>query len=373
MPAAVSALGLDRIARTGWFLGLVLLSGASLVVVLAGQVRRARADWSRLPRPESFLGAPLLREFMRTGPPPGGAHATTIRLHGRLGLLGSPLFHFGLVVVAIAGIVRLAFGADAQVDLFEGEALSAGPSGWAAQWPGLLARPFSLDEPARLETVRPASYPSGALRALDATLTIGSGPVVRKASVSVNSPLTVAGGRVFVTAFHGPTALLALDSEGHETSRQAVLLRFEKGRWQGRLQLPDDSEARLSARDTGSLPEAIEVRLFRAGSLAWVGALRPGEGALVAPKLLVSLVAVRWWLRIGGTRDASLPIAYAGFTFVAVGAFLIFAVVPVAEAVIVECTPKGERVTVALRPRRFAPLYADRLAELASREGAPPG
>ncbi len=371
VPAAIPMLGLDRIARTGWFLGLVLLSGASLAVVLSSQVRRARADWSRLPRTEAFRLAPLRTEFLRAAAPPGGSPTTTVRLRGRLGLLGSPLFHFGLVVVALAGIVRMAFGADAQVDLFEGEVLSAGPAGWAAQWPGLLARPFSIAEPARLETVRPYSYPSGALRALDATLTVGSGPLVRKASVSVNTPLEVAGGRLFVTAVHGPAALLALEEEGQEASRKAVLLRFDKGRWQGTLRLSDDTEARLSARDNGTLPDAIEVRLFRGGLLAWVGALRPGEGATTAPGSLLSLAGIRWWLRIGGTRDASLPIAYAGFLFVALGALLIFAVIPIAEAVLVEKTPEGERVTVALLPRRFSPLYFGCFEALARREGAP--
>lgn len=370
VPAFISTLGLDRVARTWWFLGLVLLGAASLVAVLAGQVRRVRAEWSRVPGPESFRGAPLRVEFVRRTAPAGGSPATTFRVRGRLGLLGAPLFHLGLVVVAVAGIVRMTFGADAQVDLFEGELLPAAPTAWAAQWPGLVARPFSLEEPVRLEAVRPSSYASGALLDLHATIAVGSAAPFRRESVSVNTPLALPGGRLFVTSLHGPTVFLELGAEGADAMRRAVLLQAEQGRWQGRVRLPNETEAWLSARETGALPSEVEIRLLRDGRLAWLGVLRPGQRAAALSGTTLSLVAVRWWLRIGGTRDASLGIAYSGFALLALGAFLTFAVIPVAEAVLVETTSDGERVIVALRPRRFAPLYAERLEAIARREGA---
>ncbi len=369
----VNVLGLDRITRTGWFLGLIALCAASLLVVLAGQAKRARADWTRLPAPESFRNAPLRQEFIRTSIPDGGSVATTVRLRGRIGLLGSPLFHLGLVVIAVAGIVRMAFGADAQVDLYEGELLPAGSSEWGAQWPGVLASDFSLAEPLTLEDVRPGSYPSGALQTLGATLVFGSGPAARRAAVAVNTSVSVPEGWIFATSLHGPAGLVTVSAPGRQAGGHAVLLNFEKGTWTGTLKLPDGSEVRMKSRDEGKLPTALELRTFRTGVLAWVGTLRPGESAEIVPGTVLTLVDIRWWLRLGGTRDPSVGIAYAGFAFVAIGTILMFAVVPVAEAVLVERTAEGEHVTVALRPRRFAPLYAERLATLARREGATTG
>ena len=92
--------------------------------------------------------------------------------------------------------------------------------------------------------------------------------------------------------------------------------------------------------------------------------------AVAAADATVRSVSRRLY-RAACCRNA-VGVAYAGFLLAGVGALLIFLVVRVDELVSVVPCEEGERVVVALRAQRFAPLFRERLEGVARREGAPP-
>ena len=195
----VRGAGLDHVFTTWWFLGLVALAGASLCLVLVEQWRWLFEEWGAPLAEESFRAAPYRVEFERES-----RRAPPLRIwtRGRVGLLGSPLFHLGLLVVTLAGLGRALFGANAQVDLYEGETLQPAQAAFGAQWPGPLARPLALDWPIVFQRLVPDYYPSGRLRQLTAQVAVQSEGGRRLAEVAINSPLAVGASRLHVSQRH---------------------------------------------------------------------------------------------------------------------------------------------------------------------------
>lgn len=371
--AWVSALGLDRVLHAPWFLALVALSTASLAVVLVEQWRRVPRLWRATASAEEVLAGAQHRRALEVPAAEGAAPAARVERAGRLGVLGSPLFHLGLMVVLLAGGWRALFGAEAGVTLVEGQEVGAGPAGFA-QFGGPLARPFALEHPLRLDRVEARRWASGELAALAAEVAIRRGGAWAPARVAINAPLDVGAERLYLVSNHGPAALLEVERSDGGTERRAVALQANGvGRFAATEAFGDGTEVRLAAAigADAALPPALEVRVLRRGGLLYSGPIAPGEALPLAPGGRVVLHGLRYWADFQGTRDPTVPFAFAGFALVMLGAILMFAVVPVDTAVVV--TPLGggrARVEVALRARRFAPMFGERFEALVRREGA---
>ena len=78
---------------------------------------------------------------------------------------------------------------------------------------------------------------------------------------------------------------------------------------------------------------------------------------------------IRPWVRMRARRDDALWVAWLGLGCGVLGALLIFGVAPVEQMVRVQDLGGVQRVTVALRPLRFAPLYRDRFQAIVRAEG----
>ena len=371
----VHLLWLDRILTSPWLLAGVIMAGASLSIVLAEQWRRCFRQWRTPLTMSSFSGAPYQNTFFRSASnmPAGGDPITMLESRGRLGMLGSPLFHTGLALVLLGGLMRLLFAADAVVELMEGETLPAEASAYGAQWGGLLAPAFTLDAPLAIEKISPAYYPSGELKSLEAQASYGGRPV----QLGINSPMRKGNKRIYLMSSCGPGVVFKFGPEGGG-EEQALFLHgtAEEGVYYGVATLGGGLEIRMRAagnpKEGGSLPDAIQVRIMNGGALLAYGDLPVGKGMRLLSNLRLDLLQVRRWAEFKGSRDASTWPAYAGFLFALAGAILMFAVVRIDSVVDVRRTDEGERVFVALCPHRFAPLFKERFEALARREGAPP-
>jgi cytochrome c biogenesis protein len=352
----VSALGLHRVTTSGWFLALVALALCSLLVVQWEQWRRLARVWGARPEQNAFARAPYRKELAL--PPERGAPAPRIVRRGRLGLLGSPIFHLGLLTVVGAGLVRLLLFADGGVRLFEGETVLPGPDAWRGGRGGPLARPFALARPLHLEEMRPSRYESGALLQVEARLALlgGTAPDVR--DVRINAPLQVGSETVYILQAHGPTALVQLQLAGGARD-DIVYLEQREQDYRGRLVLDDGRELRFRVV-YGGRKDAVEVRLLRGPALLAVATLGPGAEMPLGAGEALRLAGLPWWGQFWGSHDPSQPFFFAGVTIAIVGIVLLFGFVPVDEAVFVE----GGRVVVAMRPLRFAPLFAERFERL---------
>jgi hypothetical protein len=363
-----SAMGLDHVYETWWFLGLVLFAAASLVLVIVEQVRRLPREWRRAPA-SGFGNAPYRSTFDR---PARGAPSVSVRQSGRLGQLGSPMMHVGLAVLVVAGIARTLFATVAQVDLYVGETLGTRESDWGVQWPGRLARAIALPEPVVLSAYSPEVYASGQTRMLSATLQVGSS--AEPVRVAVNQPAPVGAVAIYIDAKHGPAALLTIAQRGR-VIRRAVLLT-DLGEGATATEWLDDGIGLLLRAEPGvaqDLPRTVEVRAMRGAALLGVSRLGVGEHVAFPGGPSVALADVRWWSRFTGRRDASVPIAFAGIALSLAGVALNFAFVRLDLLVRVEATtsPGVERVTIAMRPRRFVPAFREDFAALVRSEGGP--
>ena len=367
--ALVGGLSLDHVFTSGWFLGALAFATASLVIVVVEQTRRLRATWSQVPTEAHFRNAPFRLEFTRPGQGPA---SRSIRSRGRLGLAGSPLFHTGLLGVILAGALGALFGVQAVVDLCEGETLPPTVETWGLQQPGPLASPFRLDGPLKLVSVEPTRYEGGDLMGLRLKVADASpegGPI---RELGINQDLRVSRGRLYADSLFGPAALVTWDLPAHPASGTAALLeRKEPQAFGGYTPGPGALRARIRVPmpADGRRPDHAEVRILEGAAKVAEADLRPGEAMALPGGGTFRLHGLPYWARIHGSRDPAIGLAYAGFIVALAGAALTYGVTRVDE--LVSVTPEGgqERVVVAMKPHRFAPLYQERFARLVREHG----
>ena len=372
--ALVRLFALDHIFHSGWFLAPTVLTCASLVVIVIEQLRRLRIQWSQCLSEAHFRNAPLQAEFacepiMGTGAPAFTAPGPKLHIwtERRIGLLGSPLFHLGLLLIIVAGALRALFGTQAAVDLIEGETLPPTSAAWGGQWPGLLGRAFQLDCPVTLETVKAVHYQDGDLRELKVAVSFERTQGRQPVELAVNHDLKTAGRRIFLGSDFGPAALVEWQSAGAAPRREAALLTGKSGgSFEGASSGPNNLRAYLRARvdPEGARPESVEVRVMRDGALLFTGDARPGQTVSLRSGEKLLLHGTPFWVRLRGSHDPALGLAYLGLALVMAGVVLIFSVVKVDACILVTRMGERERIFVALKPQRFAPLFQERFDRL---------
>ncbi len=372
LASIVDLLGLDRIFGSTWFLALVVLVGCSLFLVWKDQWRRTWRVWRRPARGARLSGAPYRYEVGVPLSEPRREGRVRYRDSLRLGLWGSPVFHLGLLVLVVAGVLRLLLGADAVVDLVEGETLPPSPSAYGAQWPGLLARPFSLRTPLTLGRLRVDNYPDGSLRQLAAEVQLGGRAGGQKQTVAINDPLSDGTHSLYLTSTYGPTVLLTTDLGGALERHTLLLYPDRSGRYSGELQLGTGANAVRAVAFTRDRldPAALEVRVLRGTALLAGTRLAPGEAIRFPDGRVLELRGTAQWARFTAQRDVSAPVAYTGFALACLGALLMYGIIRVESEVAWTPTPDGVRLTVAMRPQRFAPLFAPRFERLVAESRA---
>ncbi|MEI7704152.1 MAG: cytochrome c biogenesis protein ResB [Deltaproteobacteria bacterium] len=365
--AAVRALAIDHVFTAPWFLALVALAAGSLSIVAWEQWKRLVRDWKD-PGEGWFRSAPYRRVVHRA--PTGEGRRVSIEVAGRLGAIGSPLFHTGLLAIAVVGVARMLFAADAARDVWEGGVLPAGPSGFETQYLGPLARPLELPEPVQFVELRPGFYPSGALLEFTALVRIGE-PPGRQATVAVNEPLDLGAARLYLTPAFGPAAVVEIAGTASPSRGVILLAPGASGddAWSGRM--PDGLEVRMRARHApGPARPAsqVDVRVLRGDALLAAGRMQPGAVLDLPGGGSLALQDVRWWVRVAASRDPTAWPMFVGFGLAIAGVVLLSVFVRVDTMVVAEPDGDRERVTVAMRPQRLAPLFADRFERRVERE-----
>ncbi len=361
-------LALDHVFTSPPFLVALGFATVSLSIVVVEQIRRLAAQWKLTPTEGAFRGAPFRAEFTR----PASGAATTLRTRGRLGLAGSPLFHLGLLCVILAGALQALFGVSAVVDLYEGEVLPPAVEAWGAQWPGPLGSPFRLETPLRLVSVESTRYGGGDLRTLRLRLAEVTSNGDQMREMGINQDLPVPRGRLYADNQHGPAALVEWSLPAKPPQRTAILLeKKEAAAFGAYSQGPGHLRARIRVPmpGDGSRPGLAEVRVLDGPATLAEGPLRPGESLPLPGGGALKLHGLPYWARLHGNHDPAIGLAYLGFALALTGAALTYGITRVDELVAV--TPEGEfeRVVVALRPHRFAPLFRERFERLVRDHG----
>jgi cytochrome c biogenesis protein ResB len=370
-PAAawvIRVLGLDRVFTSPWFLGLVAMAAGSLTIVVWEQWRRLAREWGS-PAEASFRSAPYRADLVR--PRTGQGRRLRIVTRGRIGTLGSPLFHTGLLLVALAGVGRMLVSADAAGEVMEGQVVPAGPEAFRVQDRGLLAAPVSLPVPVRLVEMVPSHYLSGDLLRLSARVALDPASVAT-VEVAVNAPLELGPTLLYLSQEFGPAAVLEIQRDGDAAFRTAFLRPGEAGDYEWAGPTPEGLELRLRApmSPPGPRPPAVlEVRVISFGTLLAVGRLQPGSALELPGGGQVALRDMRWWVKLVASRDPTTWPVYLGFAVAIAGVVLMVTFMRTDLMVLVEPAGEGEeRVVVAMRARRLAPIFAERFQRLVEEE-----
>jgi len=375
LAALTSFLSLDHVFHSPWFLTLTLVTATSLWIVVAEQVRRLRAAWAQRPTLAHFQSAPFRIEFERPARLRVEEPHLKIWTEKRIGLTGSVMLHLGLLLVIIAGALRALFGSEALVDLVEGETLPPITTGWGAQFPGLLGKPFRLEDPVVLTNVKVRHYADGDLRDLRVELAVQRKHGVELAELAVNHDLKAGGGRVFLGADFGPAALLEWQSPNAESRREAILLTDQGKRgYEATSSGPNGLRAHLRThiQTNGDHPKRMEIRVMKAGALLFTGENWVGQAMVLPGGEQLVLHGLPFWARLRGSHDSALWLAYAGFALVLAGSVIIFTLVKVDGCVAVTPVGEKEKVFLALKPHRFAPLFTERFQQLVRQQNGSP-
>lgn len=361
-----TGLHLDQVLWAPWFLVACLAAAGSLSLVFVEHLRRLERAWRQPLTELSFRGAPLNVEFTR---PSRQRTGTIIAQEGRLGWVGSPLFHLGLLLCMAGGLGRALWGSDAVVDVVQGETLAPNAAAWGGQWGGLWSTPIALPQQARFDDLKVSYHASGDIAAESATLEIGG----RKEPMQVNAPLHLGDLTVYLTLDHGPAALIVVGDPKRD--KAIAVLAHEEGAqevsYEG-TQNGVELHLRATQPKDHSLPQGFEARVLVDGGLRYAGPLGLGQGVALGGERAVVLREIRPWARLRASRDPILPVVWLGLLFATLGAACMVVFVPVDLLVRIDDAGAEERVRVALRPARYAPLHADRFAALVRAEGGNP-
>ena len=363
----IDSLGLDHIFHSALFVAIAVLTSASLLVVIIEQLKRLRSQWA--PRlTEAHFRSAAFREEFEVIPTPGrlidDADARVqIRTEGRIGLLGSPIFHLGLLLLIVAGTLQALFGASAVVELIEGETLAPVASAWSGRFPGVLGKPVQLDSPVTLNSVKVLHYKDGTLRDLRIQLAFPNRGKTKVHEIAVNHDLKIRNTRLFVGSDFGPAALIECEQSKFAPKLGAVLLTdVGHNVFEGTFSSASGWIAFLRVRlgSDGAHPGSVAVRVMKENVLLFAEELGMGQTIALPGGEKLALHGTPFWARLRGSRDSALWLAYASFTLIMVGAVLMFTIIKVDFCVAV--APNGEktRVFVALKPQRLAPLFQER-------------
>lgn len=355
---AAEALGLHEVVTSPWFLVLAAGCFLSLVAVQVQQWPRLRRTWAASPTAATFAAAPFRRSvaLAEARSAPGAPRFATA---GRAALLGSPVFHLGLLILVGAGLVRALTFRDAIGRALEGETLAAAPGAFEAERGGWLSGTLALARPVTVRRIDEERYPSGTLRQVRARLALGGeGPSAGEREAAVNSPVDDGAVRIYVAGEHGLAALV--EAVGPEGPRPLVALLEERGgEWRGGLRPGGGLELRFRAVVTPR-PRSVEVRALSDGVLLGIAELAPGSQVALGAGRALRLHGLPYWVQLRASRDPSRPLFFAGVAMAILGVIFMFGFNRVDSGVFVE----GDRLVVALRPQRFAPLYAERFERL---------
>lgn len=366
--ALFGAVGAAReewhVFSSGWFVALTALTAVSLSIVVVGQFLRLRAGWTLKLTESHFHSAPFRTEFERP--------ATTSRPHLKIwserkwGLAGSLVFHSGLLAIMLAGTWRALFATDAATDLLESETLAPQAAAWTSQFPGVAAKPFSLDREIALREVKTTRYADGDLHSLALEIKVDGA----EKEIQVNQEVRVGGNRIFSAREFGPAAVVEWTQNGTALRRAVLLAENGAGNYEGELAAGGNLRAyfRSHIDRAGNHPGAAEVRVMRGNALIAVETLPVGAMLTLPDGGRITLRGLPFWARLHGSRDSALWLAYVGMILTMTGAAMMFCLIKLDFCVAVTPLGERERVFVALKPQRFAPLFQERFDQLVREE-----
>lgn len=306
--------------------GFSALCAALIVNLTAGTAAHAAylLAWFRgkTPPARSLLLSmlpPALISLPEAGP--DGRHS------GSWGLLGLPLLHAGVVVIAVAASVHASQRLGAHFELAEGEVLSEAKGKLLAEGGSRLPGE-ELGFRLRLDALR-VEIDGGHLKELQARLSLQeAGGPLRQEILAVNHPLRVGPYQLYLDKTVGQAALFERTLPDGKRRRLLVNFTVPSDEWgQSKPLLRDEvmmfEERPVNFRMALTPGDAPRFRLVaeRRGKPVFDGVLAPGEVADLGVYRL-KFIGTAPWAGLYLTSDQALKWVFAGFVL-ALSGFLL--------------------------------------------------
>lgn len=363
----VTAVGLDHVFSTWWFVALTLLFLASLLASTGDQYRLARGRSLQRPVPgggeegcpvlvsPEGLAAALGREGYRLMAEADGARRYVRAVWG---YWGNVLLHLGMVVVVIFSLVYILTEHRVIAQVVGGEPLDL-RSGLPERR-GLLARPLPLPETVVLDRLIPQFWANDSLKSLDSELTFKNAGRAEPFAVGVNDKGRYRGMIVYQRNNFGTAFLLEYSRDGVRPERRVFYLPMPLRREKAAYGNDTIDGYLLKAKYYASpdrkrmLPvePILTLRLMQGEGGLGEASLRPGETGTIGP-YRITLHDARWWTELLFEGSRGTAGIFTGFALLLVGGALAYFVAP-REVVVVT----GEGGTRAWwRAVRFTDFY----------------
>lgn len=287
---------------------------------------------------------------------------------GRLGVLGSPILHIGLLLALTAVGWSALMRFTGYVEVGEGQLFTDTNAAYLQYSEGPLFgnRYGGFDLRVDRVTIKdPIAYGRFMDETAESDVTIWEGSKkVAGGTLVVNNSLEYKGKRIFQTSLFGPAVLLQTVYQDGSGERGMVnLTRDENGIFGNTLYLPRSIYKATLLMDSVDGDVNIEIR-WR-DDLLYSGPIKPGQ-RLDMDGVSLSLIDRRHWTGLRVVSDQSQPLLFGGFLITVIGLFVCAAVSRRQIWLLVEGIGDNHRIAGAGITRKHSELFAEEFNEIQS-------
>ncbi|OGR03732.1 MAG: hypothetical protein A2511_04725 [Deltaproteobacteria bacterium RIFOXYD12_FULL_50_9] len=378
--AGATFLQLTHIYTSYWFLGLVVIIALALAQTVLQQIRKNRlvsepvlaldgvpVRWqNRAARPEQII-AVLQKKGYRLQAKPGNK---LLYRRFAVGRWGSAIFHLGLLIIVLAGLLALLFQQRGYVQVIEGDLFSGQSADFFSRDLGLLQKGFDTGFPVFLNKLSPEYWENGKLKNLAASLIFpeNGSAEPEHAALGINRPVSRHGVRILQGLDFGYTvSLMHTAPDGKEYPLHFMLTNPQDPAkpftGNGNLPLPGYRVALqfypdLSMHSPVLGKPILWLTMERQGKGTVFNGLVPPGGSIPCGEGALSFYRVSWWSGLIFMRTPDMTLAYSGFILACLGAVLLYLFQHRTISVIFI----DQGVVVTGRCSRYRPLFAEELA-----------
>lgn len=300
------------------------------------------------------------------------------------GYWGSAVFHGGLLLVILGGLVTVSTRTWGSFGVMEGDRFHDRREDYVVYKRGPLVGEKHGQFEVYLEKVELQLNPENKLHDYGARVRVtGPGGESREAFIDGPNPLAFVGRIFYKQLFGYSPALILTFPEGQEISRFYVnidtdLRSGDNIFYQGDFAIPrtpyQARAAFIPDLDAGSFPPrtrsdspvnpALYLEVSREGEKVYRGVVGLG-GSAEFDGVRLQFHHLKKWYGFSVVQDRGMAVVFTAFGVMVLGLFLTYLVVP--REITVRLLPAGDRTLVAVggRSAKFAPLFAREFALLA--------
>lgn len=386
----VDRLQLNRVFTSYWFFPLVVVAAASLAYSLFLQVKknvrqdlrhRSQITDHRTLSSESITISDRERVWINEvfqkrryhEKKAAGGGLSFVFKKNSIGRWGGVIFHFGLLIIIISGILVLCLQKRGFIQLMEGETFDGKEINFLALEKGAFAGEFSTGFDTNLLKLDHSYYDSIKLRSLESSIVVDRDRDKVMQKISANNPLFIENTGIYQSNDYGYTLTFLLQ----RPSGDKIVSHFNIDK-SSNIAKPAEGMSDFPATDYAFkmkfVPDIsyksfylstpiLYLTVLKKGDAVFNGLVIPGDAVKINEDVL-NLINMRLWSGLIFVYNPGIFMAYIGFAVGILGAAILF-LVPYKEIhVIINPLTGGSEFSGVTN--RFQALFHEELEEIKS-------